>query len=129
MAFSLATGFAHATAPAALAAAPSTQRCGTHALILGKQVVFDGKPIARADNAPVFLGRPAWRADCAGVAWIERSEGVTSLVVLTASGVDVDVRSWSLPRVAMGDRIFWADAKTVTVGEHVLKPRVIARWA
>lgn len=128
MAFSMAVGLGLAAAPAARAEAPSTVKCGAHALTLGAEITFDGKSISRAANAPSFLGRPEWRSDCTGVAWIQSSGGVTSLVVLTTSGLDVDARSWSLPRIAMSERIFWADAKTVTVGEQLLKPRVIARW-
>jgi hypothetical protein len=126
VASSLAIGFV-APAPAS-AHVPGIAKCGAHALTLGADVVFDGKSIARTATAPVFPGRPAWRSDCAGVAWIQRSAGVTSLIVLTASGADVVARSWSLPPIAMGDRVFWADAKTVTVGEDLLNPRVIARF-
>jgi hypothetical protein len=62
------------------------------------------------------------------VAWIERGDGETRLVVLTSMEGRTDVLPWRLPFAVSDDQVFWAARTRVVVGPSLLAPRAVASW-
>ena len=103
--------------------------CGQHVAKVARGAVFVDGARVHPDGGPVqVLRAPIWRRDGRALAWIERRDGQTRLVVVHPSD-NADALAWSLPDVARADRVFWAGPHHLVVGPGLLHPRAIARFS
>lgn len=113
---------------AAQSLAPVRSPCGRHVARMERGVVLvDDRPVGQG---PVFLvGTFAWRSDGGALAWVERGEAGTRLVVLPELGRNTSPIAWDLPpALSAGDRIGWAGPQRVVLGPELLSPRAVASW-
>ncbi len=109
---------------AGLAAIPSP--CGRHvAKVTGGAIYVDGKRVHPDRGTVYLLAAPRWRRDGRALAWLERHQGATRLIVL--ADLDQPI-AWSLPPLPGGDQVFWAGASRVIVGPTMFQPRAVASW-
>lgn len=103
--------------------------CGQHVAQVARGAVFvDGTRVHPNTGAVEVLRLPLWRRDGRALAWIERRDGTTRLVVVHPNEA-ADALAWNLPSVAGGDRLFWAGPTHLVVGPALLQPRAIARFS
>src|SRR5262249_17533811 len=91
-------------------------------------VFLDGRRVHPARGSVYLLAPPTWRADGRALAWIERGEAGTRLVVLPDVDAAAEALPWSLPVVSRADQIFSAAPARVGVGPALLTPRAVASW-
>jgi len=112
-----------------MAPARAVSACGRHSLEIARGALFvDGRRVHPANRTVDVLARPTCRSDGRAVAWIERGDGETRLLVLTEMEGRTDALPWRLPFVASGDHVFWAARTRVVVGPSLLAPRAVASW-
>jgi hypothetical protein len=109
---------------------PSASPCGRHEVRVERgTVLVDGRAVHPGDGGAVYLlAAPAWRRDGNALAWVERNDGETRLVVLPDLKPGTAPLVWSLPAWPGGDRVAWAGAQRVVVGPELLAPRAVASW-
>jgi hypothetical protein len=101
---------------------------GRHvAEVIGGGVFIDGRRVRATEGHVYVLAPPTWRRDGRAVAWLERSQGETRLVVVPLDEIS-DPIPWTLPAVSSDDRVFWAGPRRVVVGPAMLMPRAVATW-
>jgi len=127
----IATIFAPRPAPADGASAGAVVAvCGRHRLEIARGAVFvDGRRVSPSARDVRVLAPLACRSDGTAVAWVERGDGETRLLVLPAMERHTDALPWRLPFVASDDRVFWATRTRVVVGPSLLAPRAVASWS
>lgn len=109
--------------------APVTSPCGRHVVsVSGGAVYLDGRPVHPGGRSVYVLAAPAWRKDGEAVAWLERGDGQTRLMVMPELSRGVETLPWLLPRVAPHDQLFWAARNRVVVGPALFEPRAVASW-
>jgi hypothetical protein len=110
--------------------APSASPGGRHVVhVAGGAVFVDGRRVHPRDGSVYLLAAPSWRADGGAVAWIERGDGETRLVVLPAVDDGAAPLPWVLPALPGGDQLFWAGRNRIVVGPALLAPRAVASWS
>jgi hypothetical protein len=106
-----------------------TSPCGRHVVGVVDGVMFlDGRRVHPASGSVFLIAQPTWRRDGLAVAWLERHEGQTQLVVVPTVDEGTDPLPWTLPAVSDDDQIFWAGPRRVVVGPALLVPRAVATW-
>jgi hypothetical protein len=109
---------------------PQASPCGRHVVRVSAGAVFvDGRRVHPSDGSVYVLTPPAWRRDGRALAWLERRDGETRLVVLPDVGRGADPLPWTLPAPAGRDQVFWTGPNRVVVGPDVLAPRAVASWS
>jgi hypothetical protein len=96
--------------------------------VIGGVVYVDGRRVRTADGSVFVLAPPIWRRDGRAVAWIERSNGETRVVVIDGVDDRVAPLPLALPTVAADDRVFWAGPQRIVIGPALLAPRAVATW-
>lgn len=115
----------------AQALAPVASPCGRHEVRVERGVVFvDRRAVHPRAGSVYLLAAPTWRRDGGALAWVERGEGETRLVVLPDLQPGTTPLTWALPsRGGLdGDRVAWAGPQRVVVGPELLAPRAVASW-
>jgi hypothetical protein len=103
--------------------------CGRHVVEVARGAVFvDGRRVHPDSGSVYLMAPPTWRRDGRALAWLERGEGETRLVVVPELGAHLEALPWALPVVSPDDQIFWAGANRVVVGPALLSPRAVASW-
>jgi hypothetical protein len=103
--------------------------CGRHKLeVASGAVLVDGRRVNPSAKLVDVLAPPTCRSDGRAVAWLERDDGETRLVVIPEMEARTDALPWRLPFVGNNDRVFWATRTRVVVGPSLLAPRVVASW-
>jgi hypothetical protein len=103
---------------------------GRHIVAVQRGAVYvDGQRIRAGGRAVEVLAAPTWRADGTAVAWTERGDGETRLVVLAQVGRGAEPMVWPLPGIADQDSVHWSGATKVVVGPSLLEPRAVANWS
>jgi hypothetical protein len=104
--------------------------CGRHVVRVSAGAVFvDGRRVHPGDGSVYVLTRPTWRRDGRALAWLERHEGETRLVVLPQVDTGATPLPWTLPTLTARDHVFWAGPNRVVVGPDLLAPRAVASWS
>jgi hypothetical protein len=104
-------------------------RCGRHTWEVSRgAVLVDGRRVNPAGGAVTVLAPPTCRADGTALAWIERRDGETRLVVLPEMDQRSEPLPWPLPFVVTNDHVFWASQTKVVVGPSMLAPRAVASF-
>lgn len=108
---------------------PVRSPCGRHVVeVEAGQVRVDGRRVHPSEGASYLISRPTWRSDGAAVAWLERRDGATHLVVVPDLAEATGVLSWELPATAARDEIHWVAKNRVVLGPDLLSPRAVASW-
>jgi hypothetical protein len=108
---------------------PIASPCGRHvAEVIGGAVYVDGRRVRTSDGSVFVLAPPNWRRDGRAVAWIERSNGETRVVVIDGVDDRAAPLPLTLPTVAADDRVFWAGPQWIHIGPALLTPRAVATW-
>ncbi len=108
---------------------PSTSPCGRHVVsVTGGAVFVDGRRVHPDTGSVYVLAAPIWRSDGGAVAWLERGDGETRLVVMPEFARGAKALPWSLPAVTAADQVFWAGTNRVVIGPGLLQPRAVASW-
>jgi len=108
---------------------PVPSPCGRHvAEVIGGAVYVDGRRVRTSDGNVFVLAPPIWRRDGRAVAWIERSNGETRVVVIDGVDDRAAPLPLTLPDVATDDRVFWAGPQRIHIGPALLAPRAVATW-
>ena len=104
---------------------------GRHVVAVNHGGVYvDGRRVHAAGHDVEVLAAPIWRADGNAVAWTERGDGETRLVVVSQVGRGgTEPMVWPLPRIADQDRVHWSGFTKVVVGPSLLQPRAVANWS
>ncbi len=114
----------------AAAFAPLASPCGRHVVeVLEGAVIVDGRRVHPAEGAVEVLGPPVWRGDGGALAWMERGDGETRLIVLPDLAAASAPIAWSLPANLARERLHWVGARRVVVGPEPLSPRAVASWS
>jgi hypothetical protein len=108
---------------------PVVSPCGRHVATVAAGAVFvDGRRIHPTTGSVHVLAPPIWRRDGGAVAWLERGDGETRLVVLPEMARGASALPWALPVLTSSDQLFWAGPNRVVIGPGLLQPRAIATW-
>ncbi len=108
---------------------PVTSPCGRHVVsVVGGAVFVDGRRVHPDTGSVYVLVPPIWRRDGGAVAWLERGDGETRLVVMPEMGRATQALPWSLPAATAADQVFWAGSNRVVIGPGLLQPRAVASW-
>ena len=103
---------------------------GRHVVAVSRGAVYvDGRRVHVAGRSVEVLTAPIWRADGNAVAWTERGDGETRLVVVSQVGRGAEPMVWPLPGIADQDRVHWTGDTKVVVGPSLLQPRAVANWS
>jgi len=114
----------------AQALAPLPSPNGRHVVeVLEGAVIVDGKRVHPADGAVELLAAPLWRGDGGALAWLERANGETRLVVLPDLVDGASPIAWVVPGALARERLHWVGARRVVVGPEPLSPRAVASWS
>jgi hypothetical protein len=110
--------------------APQRSPCGRHVVeVEGGAVWVDGRRIHPSAGTVQVLQAPLWRPDGDALAWLERRQGETRLVVLPMIGRLAETIVWPLPQSLAQDRVHWAGDNKIVVGPEALQPRAVASWS
>jgi hypothetical protein len=102
---------------------------GRHTVAVAHGAVWlDGHRLRPPGHPVQVLTAPTWRSDGNAVAWTERGDGETRLVVVSQLGHGAEPMVWPLPRLAEQDRVHWSAPTKVVGGPSLLEPRAVANW-